>query len=629
MKTKSGNLRNAEKEQLAAYLNVEPGSVTPLALINLNEKGKTEVEFLLDNSITTPYIAIHPMINTSTIFLKKEDLISLLNKEGIKVSPIDLEINEATSEEKQTENNTKDQKNIKTQKENKNKAKVDESEADKEMHELQIKAKKDVDFPSWYSEVIVKSEMIEYYEISGCYVLRPWSYQIWEFIQKFFDEKIKELEVENVYFPLFVSERALNKEKDHIAGFSPEVAWVTKSGSSNLENPIAIRPTSETIMYPSFKNWIRSHRDLPVRVNQWTNVVRWEFKNPTPFIRTREFLWQEGHTAHATSEEAETQVFQILDLYRQIYEDLLAVPVIPGRKSDNEKFAGGMYTTTIETMVPTNGRAIQCATSHHLGQNFSKMFEITFLDKDKQKKFAWQTSWGCTTRTIGVMVMIHGDDQGLVLPPRVAPIQVVMVPIIKSKDDPTEINNKLKEFSKLLKAKNIRNKIDDNDVHNPGFKFNHWERKGVPIRLEFGKLDLQAGHVTLVLRDNKEKLTVKYEDLASKVAQLLEEMQARMLNKARNTLNAQRKNANDFSTLLKLISEKNMVQTAWCNKISCEEDVKKQVKIESEKAGLDESVAGSAKTLCIPLTQDPIPEGTKCFFCANKAEVYAIWGRSY
>lgn len=292
--------------------------------------------------------------------------------------------------------------------------------------------------------------MLDYYDVSGCYILRPWAYGIWEKIQQFFDALIKERGVENAYFPMFVSKRALETEKDHVEGFAAEVAWVTRSGKSELAEPIAIRPTSETIMYPAYSNWIKSHRDLPLRLNQWTNVVRWEFKHPTPFIRTREFLWQEGHTAHATFEEAEEETFANLDFYRRVYEELLAVPVYKGIKTESEKFAGGFRTTTIETWIPENGRAIQAATSHNLGQNFAKMFNIEFENEKKEKKHAWQTSWGLTTRSIGVMIMHHADNKGLVLPPRVAKVQVVIVPIIiKGKEQ--LVNDAANEIFKTLK----------------------------------------------------------------------------------------------------------------------------------------------------------------------------------
>ena len=314
--------------------------------------------------------------------------------------------------------------------------------AKKEKHE-NAKAKKETglgldatiedDFGAWYSQVVVAGELIEYYDISGCYILRPWAYSMWEQIKDFFDKEIKKEGVENCYFPLFVSSARLEAEKDHIEDFAPEVAWVTRSGQSELDVPIAVRPTSETVMYPVFANWIRSHRDLPMKLNQWCNVVRWEFKHPTPFIRSREFLWQEGHTAFTNKADADKEVRHILELYRRVYEELLAVPVIPGVKSEKEKFAGGLYTTTVEAFVPATGRGIQGATSHCLGQNFAKMFQIEDENKNGGRSMVWQNSWGCTTRTIGVAIMVHGDNKGLVLPPRVAPLQVVVVTIPNSK----------------------------------------------------------------------------------------------------------------------------------------------------------------------------------------------------
>jgi prolyl-tRNA synthetase len=315
------------------------------------------------------------------------------------------------------------------------KKKKELAERVEDAHQLGIEFKKEANFSKWYSQVITKSEMIEYYDVGGCYILRPNAYFIWEQIMGYFDSRIKTLGVKNCYFPMFVNEKTLMKEKDHLEGFSPEVAWVTKSGQSELENPIAIRPTSETIMYPSFAKWIKSHRDLPLLLNQWTNVVRWEFKHPTPFIRTREFLWQEGHTAHATLDDADTFVHKILDGYADVYEHVLACPVVKGRKSEDEKFAGAKHTTTVELYVPVSGRGIQGATSHNLGQNFSKMFEIQFEDRDAQKQLAWQTSWGLSTRSIGAMIMIHSDNKGMVLPPRVAQTQVVIIPILKKGND--------------------------------------------------------------------------------------------------------------------------------------------------------------------------------------------------
>lgn len=329
---------------------------------------------------------------------------------------------------------------------------------------LGLSAKKEEDFANWYTQTITLSEMIDYSDISGCYILRPWSFFIWEVIKDWFDSEIKKLGVQNTYFPLFVSERALKTEKDHIEGFAPEVAWVTKSGDSDLAEPIAIRPTSETIMYPFFAKWIRSHRDLPMEINQWCNVVRWEFKDATPFLRSREFLWQEGHTAHASYEEAQNRVLSILDLYRKVYEELLAVPVIKGQKTESEKFAGGHHTTTVEAYINGSGRAIQGATSHNLGQNFGKMFKIFFEDDSGEKAIPWQTSWGLTTRSIGVAVMVHGDNKGLVLPPRIAPLQAVVCPIASKTMDASELEAYAISIEKQLKYVGVRVQVDNRQV---------------------------------------------------------------------------------------------------------------------------------------------------------------------
>jgi prolyl-tRNA synthetase len=517
------------------------------------------------------------------------------------------------------------------EKKDKGKEKKDKRKEKKEEENLlAIKAKKSENFAEWYTDVIVKAEMIEYYDISGCYILRPWAYQIWERIQMYFDDLIKLEGVENAYFPLFVSEKSLCKEKDHVEGFTPEVAWVTQYGDKKLENKIAIRPTSETIMYPAYSKWIRSHRDLPLKLNQWSNVVRWEFKNPTPFIRTREFLWQEGHTAHATKEDASDFVFKILSLYQKTYEDLLAIPVIPGIKSENEKFAGADFTTTVECFVLENGRGVQAATSHGLGQNFSKMFDIKYLDQNQKEQYVWQTSWGLTTRSIGILIMVHGDDKGLVLPPRVAPIQVILIPIITSKDNPEIILSKVKEYSKLLSDADVRNKIDDRDCYNPGWKYSHWEQKGVPLRLEFGAKDLTKGTLVLVCRDNGERITITPNEIQSKSKELLETIQKRMLENYKNQYNCRIQEAKNFDEFLKTLSEQKVAQTPWCKQSKCEEEVKKKVKALSENMGEDDVTnVSTAKTLCMPLNQKALEKDAKCFFCNEVALTYVNWGKSY
>ena len=499
---------------------------------------------------------------------------------------------------------------------------------------LKLSAKKLEAFADWYSQVIVASEMIEYYPISGCYILRPWSYGIWEAIQGFFDAEIKKLGVQNAYFPMFVTKAALEAEKEHVEGFAAEVAWVTKSGQSDLAEPIAIRPTSETIMYPAYAKWIRSHRDLPLKLNQWTNVVRWEFKHPTPFLRTREFLWQEGHSAFAARAEADEEVLQILDLYARVYEELLAIPVVKGRKSEKEKFAGGLYTTTVEALIPANGRAIQGATSHCLGQNFSKMFGIEFVDLDNERKLVWQNSWGLTTRTIGVCVMVHGDDQGLVLPPRVAPLQAVVVHIINAKD-PEEAKARIVStatgIAAQLQAAGVRSKADLRDNYKAGWKYAYWEQKGVPLRIELGPKDLEAGRCVAVQRNSGARTELRLgPSLAADVAALLARVQAEMLAKARADRDERLSTVTEWRHFVPTLDKGHLVLAPWCERVACEERLKDLTGpkaaaaaaaaasaaaaagaaagagTEAAEAEASKGLTGACKSLCIPFEQPPI-----------------------
>ena len=464
--------------------------------------------------------------------------------------------------------------------------------------------------------------------------------------------------MQNAYFPLFVSKGALEAEKEHVEGFAAEVAWVTKSGQSDLIEPIAIRPTSETIMYPAYAKWIRSHRDLPLKLNQWTNVVRWEFKHPTPFLRTREFLWQEGHSAFATRPEADEEVLQILDLYARVYEELLAVPVIKGRKSEKEKFAGGLYTTTVEAFISANGRAIQGATSHCLGQNFSKMFHIEFVDEESKKQLVWQNSWGLTTRTIGVCVMVHGDDKGLVLPPRVAPIQVAVIHIISAKDsDETKssIFNTMVDISSQLTSAGIRAKADTRDNYSAGWKFAHWEQKGVPIRIEIGPKDLAAGQCVAVARRSGAKTILKLgPTLSADVSRLLSSIQAEMLSNARADRDSRLSVVTEWAQFVPVLDLGHMVLAPWCERVECEENIKKLTgpaaaaeakaaaaaaaaasaddKADSDAAAAEASkgLTGAAKTLCIPFEQPEMVPGQLCFSgCGCAARAFTLWGRSY
>ena len=457
LKLSGANIRFADEELLKEKLDVSKGSVSPLALMN-DTAG--EVKFCIDSELLTAEIVnIHPLRNDRTTSLAPEALLSFLKHVNHEPTVIDFSAAPAPAAVPAKAKAVKPVKAVKEAA-----PKEGDGKHVKKETMLGLSATKDGDFASWYTQVITLSEMIDYSDISGCYILRPWSFFIWESIQSFLDAEIKKFGVKNTYFPLFVSERALNTEKDHVEGFAPEVAWVTKSGSSDLAEPIAIRPTSETIMYPFFQKWIRSHRDLPLEINQWCNVVRWEFKDATPFLRSREFLWQEGHTAHTTYDEAQERVLSILELYKQVYEDLLAVPVVKGRKTELEKFAGGHSTTTVEAYINGSGRAIQGATSHNLGQNFGKMFKIFFEDDNGERAIPWQTSWGLTTRTIGVCVMVHGDDKGLVLPPRVAPIQVVILPIAMKNVDFSDLTRHADAIYKKLKAKGIRVDMDTRQV---------------------------------------------------------------------------------------------------------------------------------------------------------------------
>lgn len=498
-----------------------------------------------------------------------------------------------------------------------------------------MEASKSTDLAEWYSQVITKAEMIEYYDISGCYILRPWAFSIWEKIQAFFDAEIKKLGVTNCYFPMFVSQAALEREKEHIDDFAPEVAWVTKSGQSELAEPIAIRPTSETVMYPAYAKWVQSHRDLPIRYNQWCNVVRWEFKHPQPFLRTREFLWQEGHSAFATKPEAEVEVMEILELYARVYEDLLAIPVVRGRKTEKEKFAGGDYTTTIEAFISASGRAIQAATSHHLGQNFSKMFDISFEDKSQpgEKGFAYQNSWGITTRTIGVLVMVHGDDKGLVLPPNVACVQVVVVPCGLTANLPQADRDallaKCDEYTKRLNEVGVRAKADLRDNYSPGWKFNHWELKGVPIRLEIGPRDMKSNQCVLVIRFNGKKMTVPEADIATSTSALLKSIQDDMMAKATKDLLDNMVVADTWEDFLKYLDQGKIIQAPFCGDKEVEGWIKKNSARDQDIVPGAPSMG--AKSLCIPFQPlKPMKEGQMCVSgCGKPAMGYTLFGRSY
>ncbi|KAF2405240.1 prolyl-tRNA synthetase [Trichodelitschia bisporula] len=509
-----------------------------------------------------------------------------------------------------------------------------------------ITVKKDDDLGEWYQQMLSKGQFISYYDVSGCYILEPASYAIWEEIKTWFDAQIKTLGVRNCYYPIFISEDNLQKEKDHIEGFAAEVAWVTHGGKSKLDKPIAIRPTSETAMYHDFHNKIQSHRDLPLKRNQWNNVVRWEFRNPMPFIRSREFLWQEGHTAHLTEEEAGKEVLQILDYYTGVYEELLAVPVVKGRKTVNEQFPGAYYTTTIEGFIPGTGRGIQAATSHCLGQHFAKMYDITVEDPNAKKDsgeapsklHVWQNSWGLTTRSIGVMMLIHGDDKGAVIPPRVAEIQAIIIPVgvtaKASEADKAALYGTVKDIADKLRAAGVRVDTDLREHYNAGWKFNDWELRGVPLRIEFGPKDMAKGVIATARRDTGEKSTIKIDDVAEGVPKLLETMQAEMLARARKEYDEHRKSITLWDEILPALNGKNVVLIPHCLGGDCADAIKDETAALQKAAGAQEDARApsmGAKSLCIPFEQPELAAGTKCLrpACGQDAQKWVQFGRSY
>jgi prolyl-tRNA synthetase len=480
------------------------------------------------------------------------------------------------------------------------------------MSDTGVTVKKNEDFSEWYTEVVLKAGMAEYAPIKGCMILREHSYAIWEKIQEVFNRKIKATGHNNVYFPMFIPESFLKKEGEHFEGFVPEVAWVTEGGSTPLEEKLAIRPTSETIMYATFAKWIRSWRDLPIKINQWCNIVRWETKATKPFLRTREFLWQEGHTVHATAEEAEKEVFYALGEYKDLVETYLAIPVLIGKKTDNEKFAGALYTTTMEALMP-DGKALQMGTSHNLGQNFAKVFDITFIGEDEQKHDVWQTSWGITTRLIGAVIMVHGDDKGLVLPPKVAPVQVVIVPIPYKGAEPAAIAAKAKELYTALKEKGILVVLDDREEYTPGWKFNQWELKGVPIRIEIGPRDLKQQQVMMARRDTGQKLAVKEQEMLTSVENLLVEIQHNLYAKARVNLENMITSVQTYEEFReKLKTKGGFIKAAWCGSPTCEAKVK------------DET---GATIRLRPFDREAPKNG--CIVCGKKAEEIVYFARSY
>ena len=470
-------------------------------------------------------------------------------------------------------------------------------------------ASKEEDFSQWYVDVIRKSDMADYSMIKGCMIIKPYGYALWENIKEALDKRIKATGHKNAYFPLFVPESLLKKEAEHVEGFAPEVAWVTHGGNDELEERLAIRPTSEAIICSAYAKWVRSYRDLPILINQWANVVRWE-KVTRLFLRTSEFLWQEGHTVHRTEEEAIEETLKMLNVYKEFAETELAIPVLVGRKTDNEKFAGAKDTYAIEALA-TDGKAIQAGTSHNLGQHFSKVFNIKFLDEDQTEKFAWQTSWGVSTRLVGVLVMIHGDQFGLVFPPRIAPVQVVIIPIIfgETKD---VVTNKVNQIGNKLRD-DFRIEIDTRD-YTPGWKFNEWEMKGVPIRIEVGPKDIVKNQVVVVRRDTKEKSFVRESELKNKLNLLLNDIQENLLKKALKFREENTHSTNSYDDFKDIIENKRgFIYTGWCGNNDCELKIKEETK---------------ATIRLIPLEKKEI-QGEKCIYCCADAKEMVYFARAY
>ncbi|MDD5469457.1 MAG: proline--tRNA ligase [Candidatus Peribacteraceae bacterium] len=464
------------------------------------------------------------------------------------------------------------------------------------------------DFPQWYLDVIEQADLAEYAAVKGCIIFKPYGYAIWEAMQQDLDRRIKELGVKNAYFPLLIPESVIAKEAEHIEGFAPECAVVTHGGGKELAEKLYIRPTSETIIYATFAKWIQSHRDLPLRINQWANIVRWEMRT-RPFLRTLEFLWQEGHTAHATKEEADTMAEAALAMYADFDRETLALPVLTGRKPEHDKFAGALYTLSTEALAK-DGKAIQAGTSHNLGQGFSEAYDVSFLDETGKSQRPWMTSWGVSTRLIGTLIVVHGDEKGLRLPPRVAPIQVVIIPIYKTEEEQKRVLDACKKLKESLVA--VRTELDDRDGKSPGFKFNEWEVKGVPLRVEIGPKDLEKKQVMLARRDTSEKMAIPMDAVAKEVPTLLEDIQQTLLKQAQEYMATHTHTAQTFEELQKVIDgEGGFVWAPWDGTLESAEKVKEKTKATTRLLG------------------DAPKKGQRDIVSGREATVMALYAKAY
>jgi len=477
--------------------------------------------------------------------------------------------------------------------------------------DIGITVTKNDDFSEWYTQVVLKAELADYAPVKGLIVLRPDGYSIWESIKSALDEKFKKEGIRNGFLPVLIPESLLSKEKKHFAGFNPEAFWVTHSGENEIGDRLALRPTSETLAYSMYSKWIKSWRDLPLKINFWNTALRAEIKATKPFIRNSEFLWQEGHTVHTTAEEAEKEVLKILEIYKNIVENELAIPVITGRKSEKEKFVGAVYTTTMESLMP-DGKALQMGTSHFLGQNFSKPFDVKYSDKDNVENYAWQTSWGVSWRLIGGMIMVHGDNKGLVLPPKVSPIQVVIVPIYYSENDSKKVTDKANEIEKALLDKKIRVHLDKRNELTPGFKFHDWELKGIPLRIEIGPKDIEKNKVVIATRHNREKTDLAIDKISDNIIEILQKIQKEMFDEAKKILQDKSIRIEDYTKFKEELEKGGFLYAPWCGDENCEEKIK------------DET---GAEIRVIPF--DDKNEKQKCIICGNESTSTPIFARGY
>ena len=474
-----------------------------------------------------------------------------------------------------------------------------------------ITVSKNDDFSDWYTQVVLKAELADYAPVKGLIVLRPDGYAIWESIKKSLDEKFAKLGIKNGFLPILIPESLLGREKRHFVGFVPQVFWVTQSGESELGDRLALRPTSETLAYSLYSKWIKSWRDLPLKINFWNTALRAEIKSTKPFLRTSEFLWQEGHTVHTSKEEAEKEVTNILQIYKSTIEKELAIPVVIGKKSEKEKFVGAVYTTTMESIMP-DGKALQMGTSHFLGQNFSKPFEVKFADKDNVENFAWQTSWGVSWRLIGAMIMTHGDDIGLVLPPKVAPVQVVIIPIYYSDEEKQKVLKKANEIQNIFVKKNIRVHVDDREELTPGYKFHDWELRGIPLRIEIGPKDIEKNKVVLAKRYNKEKLDLSFDEINEKIESVLDDIQKQMLVAAKKILEKMTRDVSNYDEFKSELEKGGFIQSPWCGKEECESKIKEET---------------SAEIRVIPFESEN--SSKKCVYCNEQSVSIPIFARGY